>query len=437
MVTAATTEECDICQEIHLAGTLVTGRASPSERVPAFSRLILRTPAADVFAGLGGLVPGYTLVVPRRHLRSVGELCSDDIYYISDLSWTVASQIQAVFERRVVLVEHGSSGPLTESGGACIAHAHVHLFPIRDQDEPASFVPPDSEFVRGLSAVSALAADRRNYFYCSWRPGEGYLLPDPKLGSQYARRIWARMLGHEEKWDWAVFPNIENSRTTAILLRQHRPSGLFGPHDDALNDTLRAYGEGARSYATRTRAFPDSSVLQSEIRGLADATTGAVLDAGAGGGRDSAYFAGLGRQVISLDASAPLLSLAPFGPSIRRVVGDIRALPLRSVSIGAIWCSAVLLHLGEVDVVTALREFRRVLRSGGLVQISVKEGSGHYSQPMAGGATYRRHFFYYERQQLTRLAQISGLDVVNSWSDNERDTDNTLQTWLKLWLRPN
>jgi predicted SAM-dependent methyltransferase len=139
--------------------------------------------------------------------------------------------------------------------------------------------------------------------------------------------------------------------------------------------------------------------------------------------------------VIALDASGPLLAAGLVHARVRKLVADVRAIPIASGSLGALWCSAVLLHLDRAGNQAALREFFRVLAPGGLAQISVKRGSGRSMQPMNGVPWLRRHFFLYELETMIMLAANACFDVVRTWSEQEEDVSNTVQAWVKLLLR--
>ncbi|MFI1722382.1 methyltransferase domain-containing protein [Streptomyces sp. NPDC020489] len=331
----------------------------------------------------------------------------------------------------MVLVEHGSSGSREGGGGSCVTHAHLHLFPLEHGMDPASFVPPESRRVTTSAGLAAAAARHSNYYYCSWKQDEGYLLIDPKLPSQYARRVWAGLLDEPDLWDWAAFPFLGNARWTTAALQKARHAQPLGP----MEETVLAYDSAAESYARRTASFAPGSALPSEIDELADAVDGIVLDAGAGAGRDALRFAQQGKHVLALDASGSLLSHAPVHDRTLPVLGDVRSLPLPARCVAAVWCSAVLLHLPSEDFLRSLQEFHRVLRPGGVAQVSVKEGEGHVALPMEGDGSPRRHFYFYRVDRLQSLAEKSGFEVLRTWSEDELDSSSTVQRWIKALLR--
>ena len=120
---------------------------------------------------------------------------------------------------------------------------------------------------------------------------------------------------------------------------------------------------------------------------------------------------------------------------MRKLEGDIRSIGLLDRSVGAIWCSAVLLHLDEVDVARSLREFHRVLREDGLLQIAVKAGTGRCTETFPG-SPYRRHFFYYRTEDVLRLAEEAGFDVKETWTEHEDGGELRSVRWLKALLKP-
>ncbi len=440
MTTAATLiDDCEMCAEVQLAGAAVTGQHSGWNPTDWFSRLIHRTPMADVMSGLGCLEPGYTLVVPHRHVTSIGELEPSRVHHVYRLAESMAERIRREFGRDVVIVEHGSSGVDEDrsSRPACISHAHVHLFPVPRGMNLADFIAPKSASVTGFAELIHAATGHRNYYYCAGSGRPGHLATPVGMASQHARRVWARVVGKPNEWDWAAFPYTDNCRQTAVRLRADDASRQQGGDvvDDGQAETVATYSAAATWYAARTRTFPPGSTLQQEMAAFDRQSEGQILDAGAGACRDAAYLGSLGRSVIALDASGPLLKAGLTHPLVRKLVGDIRRLPMRSESLGAIWCSAVLLHLDEAGALAALREFQRVLRAGGLVHVTVKQGKGREAQSIEGHPDRRRHFFYYDTATIQELATWAGFDVVETWTEDGADVSETEQTWEKALLR--
>ena len=98
-----------------------------------------------------------------------------------------------------------------------------------------------------------------------------------------------------------------------------------------------------------------------------------LLDVGCGPGTITAEFAdrvGPGGSVVGIDASADVVALAASAQQRENLefsTGDVYALDFADGSFDIVHAHQVLQHLG--DPVAALREMKRVCRSGGLVAI--------------------------------------------------------------------
>jgi SAM-dependent methyltransferase len=132
---------------------------------------------------------------------------------------------------------------------------------------------------------------------------------------------------------------------------------------------------------------------------LKDHRKGVLLDAGCGQGNRSS-FEKLGYEYIGLDISFNSQQRCR-GPSDLDIVADCHRLPLPSGSIEAINITAVLEHLYCPPL--AVREFNRVLKSGGLLvgSCSFLEGEHFDSQ---------HHYSYLG---LYRLLKYAGLEVTH------------------------
>ena len=110
-----------------------------------------------------------------------------------------------------------------------------------------------------------------------------------------------------------------------------------------------------------------------------------VLDIGAGSGRDAAYFASKGAQlVVAVDSSYEMLSLAKQKHGDKNIVWVNEFLPnlnsLDTVKLGSfdfILCSAVLMFLDECDQIRSLKTILRLLKVGGTAIITIKSDKGN------------------------------------------------------------
>jgi malonyl-CoA O-methyltransferase len=134
----------------------------------------------------------------------------------------------------------------------------------------------------------------------------------------------------------------------------------------------RAFGRAAATYAAH-------AVLQTEVgarlreRLDADAAAPAVaLDVGCGPGAGSAALQALfpAARIVALDLALPMLEAARRGsPDIACVCADAQRLPLADANVDLVYSNLCLHWCADPGL--ALDEFRRVLRPGGRLLLSV------------------------------------------------------------------
>lgn len=98
-----------------------------------------------------------------------------------------------------------------------------------------------------------------------------------------------------------------------------------------------------------------------------------ILDAGCGYGRLIKKFSNYTEKIFGIDISHEILIEAKkyLGPGYELHEGSITNLPFKDQSFDIIFCDRVLMHLMEIDMKTALLEFKRVLKPSDIILFSV------------------------------------------------------------------
>jgi SAM-dependent methyltransferase len=139
------------------------------------------------------------------------------------------------------------------------------------------------------------------------------------------------------------------------------------------------YDDHARDLVARYEAV-DSARLLGWLRGLIPDPPGAVLDIGAGSGRDAAWFSAQGYDVIAVEPSSGMRSegrrLHP-DPRIRWISDELPELGVLgrlAISFDVVMMTAVWQHVPPSQRDRAFRKAAALVRSGGLLAISLRSG---------------------------------------------------------------
>lgn len=145
--------------------------------------------------------------------------------------------------------------------------------------------------------------------------------------------------------------------------------------------------------------------LRALVRQHLPANASRVLDAGCGTG---AQLADLGaRQGIGIDAAPLALAHCRARGLTALAQASVAALPFADNCFDAVVSLDVLYHRAVGDPVVALREYRRVLRPGGVLILNVPAYAWLHSRHDEAIHTGRR----FTRGALVRLVQDAGLEI--------------------------
>jgi len=137
-----------------------------------------------------------------------------------------------------------------------------------------------------------------------------------------------------------------------------------------------------------------------------------LLDGGCGPGQASVFAAERGLVPIGVDITMEMLRVArPRLPAPRLVCADLLQLPLASGSIDAAICWFSLHNLPRGQLLSALVEIARVLRSRAPVVIATHGGTGEEMIESDGGAVVVTYYAPDELESLTVAAGYGNVTV--------------------------
>jgi SAM-dependent methyltransferase len=203
----------------------------------------------------------------------------------------------------------------------------------------------------------------------------------------------------------------------------HRPAR----NSDPILVTRDTYDRSAQEYLRATQDYEMFPGLRDDVATFADITRDdlPLLDLGAGGGRDSRFLAGLGRRVVAVDYSRPMLACMSAQSNhmtdrISYTCGDMLALPFADGRFGGVWASGSVLHLPSPGIPVALREIFRTLAPGGIAELSMRAGETE-GWRTSGSLSGRRWFTLIEPGEFAFIMRQVGFGPVESRLSGRQD----------------
>jgi SAM-dependent methyltransferase len=155
-----------------------------------------------------------------------------------------------------------------------------------------------------------------------------------------------------------------------------------------VTDTVTPYDRSARELAARYESVKAEAVHGAFAASLPRGDDRLALDVGAGSGRDAAWLASLGFDVVAVEPSAAMRregrSRHPE-PAIRWIDDRLPALDrVHQLGLGfdLILVSAVWMHVAPPDRPRAFRKLSTLLKPGGVMLISLRGGPPDTGRPM-------------------------------------------------------
>lgn len=190
-----------------------------------------------------------------------------------------------------------------------------------------------------------------------------------------------------------------------------------------------AYNREAETLIARYESQPFEAI-HGDILDLLPGTPGQVLDIGAGSGRDAAWFASRGHQVMAVEPATRLRKLGALAHPDPGIVWLDDSLPTleKVVQTGQrfdlIWLSAVWMHLAPEQREAAFCQLVTLLRPKGRIMLSLRQG------PAPEG----RSMFPTSAEEIEALARPQRLESLRVSHSDDRLGRNEVR-WQSVMLQ--
>ena len=157
-----------------------------------------------------------------------------------------------------------------------------------------------------------------------------------------------------------------------------------------------------------------------------------VLDLGCGPGTDTVKLSKNGLLLEGFDLSDEFLVIArKLNPGLTFKQGDMRKLPYANGAFDGLFAKASLLHIPKDDIHLVLEEIHRVVKSGGLVHIAIKEGEAEMVLKEDDyGYEYSRFFSFWNIESFLSELKEQGFNIVKNDTYQKNKPGSTV--WIKI-----
>lgn len=200
-------ESCRFCD-------LITNHvlADKQKLTPIYDTIIYETSNFFVTPALGSLVPGYIMIISRKHIPSMAYVSENEMDELLGIVKHFRDLITKKFNVSPILFEHGSAIDCFNKAANSIDHAHLHIVPINMKKESEIIQNSHAFKIPCFEAVTSFRDEP--YFLYINENNQHYLSHDIVLPSQYMRKWIAKEIGNSLEWDWRQFEFTNNVMET-------------------------------------------------------------------------------------------------------------------------------------------------------------------------------------------------------------------------------
>ena len=187
------------------------------------------------------------------------------------------------------------------------------------------------------------------------------------------------------------------------------------------------YAQEAEALVVQYESVPFADIHR-QVLHLIPTAAGSVLDIGSGTGRDAAAFAAMGHRVVAVEPTAELRTrAAALHPSPRiewldDSLPDLALLARRRERFDLVMLTAVWMHLDEEQRRRAMPGVSRLVRTGGVLILSLRHG------PVPVG----RRMFAVSADETIRLAEAEGMRLVSRLEGQDSQFRRPGVSWTRL-----
>ena len=172
---------------------------------------------------IGSTIEGWLLLVPKEHFLCIGALSDNLLIELNSFKELIYKTLSDCYGS-IVFFEHGPSKP-NQAIGCGVDHAHLHAIPfeydLATEANKISPVPLKWEAINGFEDLKKFYERKLSYLYVEQKIGEPLVATHPKIPSQLFRRVIAKSVGNQERYNWKKYIEEQNIKATICKIEKY------------------------------------------------------------------------------------------------------------------------------------------------------------------------------------------------------------------------
>lgn len=176
--------------------------------------------------------------------------------------------------------------------------------------------------------------------------------------------------------------------------------------------TRESYQATAAAFARNVAELAPTGSIEKFINFLP--LNAKIIDIGCGSGRDAKLFSDMGAEVLGIDFSSNLISIAQqYAPSAQFQVMDMETMSFPEASFDGAWAACSLGHLPKKSLPAMLKKIHSLLAEQGYLYLALKKGSGEVLENDSRyGSDVKKFWSYYEEDELKDRLQEAHFEIL-------------------------
>ena len=204
--------KCEFCNELNGENNLYREIAKKHDM--PINRIVYEGEHWVIWPTIGAIVPGYVLIVSKKHRLSLMTCNKDEIIELEYLLKQIRNILENIYHYPCIAFEHGS-GSNIDNKPSSIEHCHLHVLPLKA--DIYNRIEKDKFQIFQIESLTSLhKSKKQNLPYLLYQDHKEHfftMYADTYI-SQYFRQLIALSEGVDEKWNWRCNYFAENIKMT-------------------------------------------------------------------------------------------------------------------------------------------------------------------------------------------------------------------------------